>query len=109
MFRKIRAGDFTFHQSQWKNVSSEAKCLIARLLTVNPEYRCTAKQALQSNWIQNMDAEVLRSNNLSESLTVLKTFNGRMTLKARAEYCNQIGVMNGNVLDLVFFKILIVD
>jgi len=81
LFRKVRAGDFTFHQSQWKNVSPEAKCLIARLLTVDPEYRYTAKQALQSDWIQKIDAKALKSNNLSDSLTALKTFNGRLSLK----------------------------
>ena len=54
LFRKVRAGDFTFHQSQWKNVSPEAKCLIARLLTVDPDYRYTAKQALQSSTQQTL-------------------------------------------------------
>jgi calcium/calmodulin-dependent protein kinase I len=86
LFRKVRAGDFTFHQSQWKNVSPEAKCLIARLLTVDPEYRYTAKQDLRSDWIQKIDAKALKSNNLSDSLTVLKSFNGRLSLKVRGEY-----------------------
>jgi len=81
LFRKVRAGDFTFHQSQWKNVSPEAKCLISRLLTVDPNYRHTANQALKSDWVQKIDARTLISNNLSDSLTVLKTFNGRLTLK----------------------------
>jgi len=81
LFRKIRAGDFTFHQSQWKNVTPEAKCLIARLLTADPNNRYTAKQALRSDWIVKIDAKTLKSNNLSDSLNVLKSFNGRLTLK----------------------------
>jgi calcium/calmodulin-dependent protein kinase I len=83
LFRKVRAGDFTFHQSQWKNVSPEAKCLISRLLTVDPNYRHTAGQALKSGWVQKIDAKALLSNNLSDSLTVLKSFDGRLTLKVR--------------------------
>jgi len=81
LFRKIRAGDFTFHESQWKTVSPEAKCLIARLLTVDPEYRCTARQALESDWVKKVDAEALLSRDLYSSLTTLKKFDGRLSLK----------------------------
>ena len=88
LFRRIRAGDFTFHQSQWKNVSPEAKSLIARLLTVDPEYRYTAKQALQSDWIQNVDEKALKCNDLSGSLSALSSFNGRLTLKVSKDQSN---------------------
>lgn len=90
LFRKVRAGDFMFRQSQWKNVSPEAKCLIARLLTVDPDYRYTAKQALQSDWIKTMDAKSLKSNNLSKSINVLKSSNKRMTLKVRIQQVTEI-------------------
>ena len=83
LFRKVRAGDFTFHQKQWRTVSPEAKCLIARLLTVDPDFRYTAKQALESDWVQKMNTNALISNNLSDSLTVLKKFDGRLSLKVR--------------------------
>lgn len=81
LFRKIRAGDFTFHESQWKNVSPAAKSLISRLLTVNPDYRYTAKQAMESEWITKTDARSLMRRDLFSSVASLKTFNGRMTLK----------------------------
>jgi calcium/calmodulin-dependent protein kinase I len=81
LFRKIRAGDYTFHESQWKNVSPAAKSLIARLLTVNPEYRYTAKEAMGSEWITKVDDESLAMRDLNASLASLKKFNGRMTLK----------------------------
>jgi len=76
MFRKIRAGDFAFHESQWKSVSPAAKRLIARLLVVNPHHRCTAETALDSEWIK-ANADVLAMNNLSASLTSLKKMTGR--------------------------------
>lgn len=81
LFRKIRAADYTFHESQWKNVSPAAKSLIARLLTVNPEYRFTAKQALESEWVTKVDDHSLAMRDLHASLSSLKKFNGRMTLK----------------------------
>lgn len=81
LFRKIRAGDYTFHESQWKNVSPAAKSLIARLLTVNPDYRYTAEQAMESEWVTKVDDQSLMARDLHASLSSLKKFNGRMTLK----------------------------
>jgi serine/threonine protein kinase len=71
MFRKIRAGDFAFHESQWSSVSPAAKRLIARLLVVDPDHRCTAAKALDSEWIKE-NPDILAMNNLSASLTSLK-------------------------------------
>jgi serine/threonine protein kinase len=82
LFRKIRAGDYTFHESQWKNVSPAAKRLIAKLLTVNPAHRYTAKDALQSDWMVKTDSKSLMERDLSESILTLKKFNGRLTLKS---------------------------
>mmetsp|Transcript_17257 Transcript_17257/g.49899 ORF Transcript_17257/g.49899 Transcript_17257/m.49899 type:complete len:703 (+) Transcript_17257:129-2237(+) len=81
LFRKIRAGDYTFHESQWKNVSPAAKSLIARLLTVNPDYRYTAKDAMECEWMTKVDDKSLNNRDLSASLSSLKKFDGRMTLK----------------------------
>lgn len=81
LFRKVRAGDFTFHESQWRTVSPEAKCLISRLLTVDPEYRFTAREALECDWVAKMDGKKLSQIDLSASLTTLKKFDGRMSLK----------------------------
>ena len=80
LFRKVRAGDFTFHESQWRTISPEAKYLISRLLTVDPAYRYTAAKAMQCDWIK-MDASSLSKIDLSSSLTTLKKFDGRLSLK----------------------------
>lgn len=76
LFRKIRAGDFAFHESQWGEVSPSAKRLIARLLVVNPENRYKAAKALESEWIK-ANADELAMHNLSQSLTSLKQMNQR--------------------------------
>ena len=82
LFRKIRAGDFTFHESQWKNVSSAAKSLISRLLTVNPDFRYTAKEALESDWVSKVDDASLSRHDLTACINSLKKFDGRMTFKS---------------------------
>lgn len=46
LFRKIRAADFTFHESSWSNVSLHAKQLVSRLLVVDPQFRMTSKESL---------------------------------------------------------------
>ncbi len=38
--------------ARWDTVSAEAKDLIKRMLTFDPEKRCTAKEALAHTWIQ---------------------------------------------------------
>jgi calcium/calmodulin-dependent protein kinase I len=55
LFRKIRAGDFVFHEAYWGTVSVEAKQLISSLLTVDPQYRYTAEQALDASWMHMKD------------------------------------------------------
>lgn len=80
LFRKSRKADFVFHDGIWKNVSIAAKQLIASLLIADPQYRTTAKGALQSSWL-NMDTELLRSNDLTASLGEIKKFHAKRSLQ----------------------------
>ena len=43
IFDKIKRGDYSVTTPEWKNVSKEAKVLVQRLLTVNPDNRYTAR------------------------------------------------------------------
>lgn len=81
LFKKIQGGDFVFHDTYWKNVSVPAKQLIANLLTVDPKYRCPARNALEScSWLK-MDGQRLSSHDLSASLGEIKKFHARRSLK----------------------------
>lgn len=42
LFKKIRKGEYEFHDEYWNQISSDAKDLISSLLTVNPDDRATA-------------------------------------------------------------------
>ena len=75
LFRKIRAGDYVFHEKYWKNVSVPLKQLISHLLTVNATKRWTAEQALQCDWFKKTSADSLKSHDLSGSLDEMKAFH----------------------------------
>lgn len=60
VLRMTRYGEYKFHKRYWKDVSEEAKILIARMLTVDPICRITATAALHSDWIRmNDDGEIV--------------------------------------------------
>ena len=75
LFRKIRAGDFIFHEQGWGKVSVESKRLISNLLTVNMDLRWTAERAVECAWFQDKKLEErLSANDLSPSLVGMKQF-----------------------------------
>jgi calcium-dependent protein kinase len=60
--RLIQNGIWGFHDSQWKKISQEAKCLLKNLLVVDPTQRYTATQALQCSWFQPTTTTRTRQN-----------------------------------------------
>lgn len=81
LFRKIRKGEYEFHEEYWGTVSTDAKSLIASLLTVNPVPRLTADQALENLWILGDDAK-LAERDLGANLDKLRTFNAKRKFRA---------------------------
>ncbi|EJK74608.1 hypothetical protein THAOC_03705 [Thalassiosira oceanica] len=80
MFRAIRAGDFVFYDDYWKNINIEAKKLVLNMLQVDPSSRMSAKEALESEWI-NMDDDALRRSSLDKSLAEIVSFSARRKLR----------------------------
>ena len=80
LFRRIRKGQYEFHVEYWGSVSSEAKDLIASLLTVDPVRRLSASKALQNAWITGSDA-LLEGKDLGANLTEFKKFNAKRKLR----------------------------
>ena len=81
LFRKIRKGEYEFHEEYWGTVSSEAKALIASLLTVDPNLRLSAKDALENAWIR-VDDEILAQRDLGATLSSLTKYNAKRKFKA---------------------------
>ncbi|CBI29153.3 unnamed protein product, partial [Vitis vinifera] len=78
----IIAGDFSFYEKTWKNISSSAKQLISSLLTVDPERRPTAHQLLQHPWVMGDSAKQDQMD--AEIVSRLQSFNARRKFRAAA-------------------------
>jgi len=80
LFRKIRAGDYVFHESYWDSVSIEAKQLISSLLQVDPVNRLEAHQALRMPWML-LGEDNLSDRSLDSTIAEIKRFNAKRKLK----------------------------
>lgn len=81
LFRKIRKGSYEFEPEYWGKVSKDAKDLILSLLTVDPDARISAEEALHNPWITVSD-DALAGKDLGKNLEQFKKFNARRKFKA---------------------------
>jgi calcium/calmodulin-dependent protein kinase I len=82
LFRKIRNGQYKFHDEYWSQVSNEAKELIRSLLTVKPVDRKSADEILKTDkWITAGD-DKLAAQDLGANLEKFKKFNAKRKFKA---------------------------
>eukprot|EP00545_Synedropsis_sp_CCMP1620_P013214 CAMPEP_0119011510 /NCGR_PEP_ID=MMETSP1176-20130426/5724_1 /TAXON_ID=265551 /ORGANISM="Synedropsis recta cf, Strain CCMP1620" /LENGTH=1102 /DNA_ID=CAMNT_0006964353 /DNA_START=51 /DNA_END=3359 /DNA_ORIENTATION=+ len=80
VMKQIRYGEYEFHARYWSHVSDEAKQLIRRMLTVDPEDRISAEDALKSSWI-TADLK-LGQNELSSGQAKLREAKGKDKMRA---------------------------
>jgi calcium/calmodulin-dependent serine protein kinase len=80
VMKQIRYGEYKFHDKYWSHVSQNAKDLIRRMLTVDPEERITAEDALKSAWIR-ADSKELGKSDLRANQQELKNFKGKDKLR----------------------------
>lgn len=81
LFRKIRKGQYEFHEEYWGQVSNDAKDLIRNLICVNPDERYNSAKALGNKWI-GADAKKLANQDLATQLAQFKKFNAKRKFKA---------------------------
>jgi len=81
LFRKIRKGQYEFHEEYWGQVSDDAKKLISALLTVNPSQRLSAQKVLANPWIA-ADDKKLAGKDLGKNLDEFRRFNAKRKFKA---------------------------
>jgi calcium/calmodulin-dependent protein kinase I len=101
LFRKIRKGDYEFHEEYWGTVSTEAKELISSLLTVDCNDRLTAEDALENAWITAGDADLAKKD-LGANLEKFRNFNAKR--KFRAAVATVMAVNKLNSVATSFFK-----
>lgn len=99
LFRKIRKGEYEFHEEYWGTVSTEAKDLISSLLTVDPTKRLSANTGLHNAWITG-DGAALEGRDLGANLEKFKAFNARRKFKAVVQTIMAVNKLNfmGNML-----------
>ncbi|GJM88930.1 hypothetical protein PR202_ga05512 [Eleusine coracana subsp. coracana] len=80
--QRILQGEFSFQDHTWKTISSSAKDLISRLLSVEPYKRPTASDLLRHPWVIGDCAKQDLMH--AEVVTNLQRFNARRKLRAAA-------------------------
>lgn len=93
LFRKIRRGEYEFHEEYWGTVSTEAKELISSLLTVKASKRLDAVQALENSWITGDDASLAKKG-LEKNLNEFKKFNAKRKFKAAVSTIMAVNKLN---------------
>lgn len=78
----IMAGEFSFYEKTWKNISTSAKDLISSLLAVDPSRRPNAEEVLHHSWVIGDSANEGEID--PEIVTRLHRFNARRKLRAAA-------------------------
>ena len=81
LFKLILTGQFQFHEERWSEVSVDAKDFINSLLTVDPQKRLSAKEALGHPWIATSDDTILGAIDLVQNLNELRRFNAKRKLR----------------------------
>lgn len=81
IIRAVKQGKYRTDESEWEMVSEEAIDLVNRLLTMNPNKRINAKDALQHPWIVNYSQVDIDEERAYTTLENLKNFSGSSKLK----------------------------
>jgi len=68
IFKRVKQGEFSFPNPEWKHISREAKHLIAKLLNKDPSKRITAREALQHPWFAGVTPIAQKLDPVEEAL-----------------------------------------
>merc|ERR1711935_1025343 len=93
LFRKIKKGQYEFHDEYWGTVSKEARNLISSLIVVDMAKRLDAEQALDNLWIRG-DADSLAKKGLDKNLESLRKFNAKRKFKAAVSTVVAVNKLN---------------
>mmetsp|Transcript_13915 Transcript_13915/g.15701 ORF Transcript_13915/g.15701 Transcript_13915/m.15701 type:complete len:334 (+) Transcript_13915:68-1069(+) len=80
LFKKIKKGQYEFHPEYWGSISPEAKNMISKLLTVDPNRRMNSKDALSTSWIMGGDQQ-LAGYDLGNNLNQFRKYNAKRKLR----------------------------
>lgn len=81
ILKKVSAGRFSFPSPEWDAISAEAKDLISLMLTMDPERRPSAREALNHRWLQHASQEPLNQGTATGIFRNLQSFKTERTLQ----------------------------
>lgn len=81
IIKKIKAGKVDMEKGIWKDVSEETKSFIAKMLTLDPNTRPTAKELLKDPFFKKSWKEHISEEHKSEALKRLKSFKNKCQLQ----------------------------
>ncbi|KAJ3217855.1 calcium calmodulin-dependent protein kinase type 1G [Dinochytrium kinnereticum] len=74
LFVMVMNGDYEFDDEGWASISNKAKAFVARMLTVNPERRPTAKEMLQDPWLMDAFSNKYQKTGVSRTRSLKAAF-----------------------------------
>lgn len=84
IMKKVAAGKYEFKADKWKNVSSEAKSLIKKMLVLDTDERISAKDALDDEWFTKIANNTISTKKLGSAMNDLKKFKANEKLQQAA-------------------------
>ena len=95
VFEHTRNGKYFFHPTYWKLISKAAKDMVTKLLTVNPNKRFSADEALKHEWMLRNDDE-LQSNALNVDHLKETTIKGKQKVATNKAGANRLNDLQEN-------------
>ena len=62
ILKKVYEGQYSIEGEAWTNISWSAKDLVTKMLAYESQYRISAQEALNHQWIQNFSSKTNPSN-----------------------------------------------
>ena len=95
MVEKIKVGHYSFPQEDWKDISSDAKDLIRKLLVVEPNKRLTSVEVITHPWLNtqlpNTPLSTPKNVAKMKSLFATQTFSDlREEMRARSKTTKEV-------------------
>ncbi|XP_039301642.1 peripheral plasma membrane protein CASK isoform X7 [Nilaparvata lugens] len=94
LYHSVCRGKLNLNSVQWECISDNAKDLVRRMLTLDPNHRITIQEVLSHKWLRDRDKGVSSKVHLIDTVDEMKKYNARRRLKgavmaavASAKWC----------------------
>jgi calcium-dependent protein kinase len=81
IFKKVKAGKFSFDASDWKHVSKAAQKFVSDCLVLDPKQRVTSEGLLKHSWVVDHIPKLQKMPLSADAMTGLKAFRTKGKLQ----------------------------